>query len=89
MGVSPLPLDPPTLLATPKLGSIIKINACLFGNPTTPCTTRVSTWATTLKFCSPGHSDYLFSVIKGMTHVYPRGYDAASNPSGIVGADVF
>lgn len=85
-GIAPLtelPMDPAALLQIPLIRGTIGTHTQLWGLPTTPCSVSTTTWTTTLRYCAPGRPEFRFTVVKGLTHHYPRGYNATNNPSGV------
>lgn len=85
-GIAPLtelPMDPAALLQIPLIRGTIGTHTSLWGLPTTPCSVSTTTSTTTFRYCAPGKPEFRFTVVKGLTHFYPRGYNATHNPSGI------
>lgn len=88
-GVSELPLDPAALQANTFIRATMNTHARVWGLPTTPCSIDQTDTTTTFRFCAEGRPEFRFTVVKGTTHVFPHGYNAVSNPSGLIAADLF
>lgn len=88
-GVTSFPLDAPSILAMPGLSGVLRYNATTMGAPTEPCDTPSTAHTTTIMWCAPGAEDFRFTMVEGLTHVYPNGYNAVSNPAGVEAAEQF
>lgn len=87
-GVESFPLDHEVMLASP-LGKLLGWNGMTYSGTETECDVSMTPNTTTVSWCEEGRPDYKFSMVKGMTHVYPHGYNKNTNPAGVVAADIF
>jgi polyhydroxybutyrate depolymerase len=88
-GLTEIPLDPNAILANTFLRATMYTHARAWGLPTTACSVDRTATTTTFNYCAAGKPEFHFTVVKGLTHSYPHGYNATTNPSGLVATDVF